>query len=213
MGVWQTVSLVFMPVLAGWSALRILARQGQRLLDYFSALLWSGAAIGLGLGDGPGWLLAAGCVTLAATLLAHLLVVAARRMNQPLREVDPAAFRARLLEVCTTDPSPPAFLAGVGPDGTITVWGLEEAGIPRDRHRPGATCGSCLLEDVVTELAVNGEDVVASYRTMLSRRANQLFVLRRGVISGDWEAELRPVQGLKAPYAHAPCQVHRYGRP
>ncbi|MFD7730407.1 hypothetical protein ACFV6F_08485 [Kitasatospora phosalacinea] len=210
MGVWQTVGLVLVPVLAGWSALRIVARQGGRALDYLSALFWSGVAVGLGLGDGPGWLLAAGCVTAVATVLAHLVVVAARRMNQPLVTVDPEVFRARLLAVCTADGSPEALLAGVGPDGTVTVWGLEAAGVGRERHRPGGVCGSCLLEAFVTELAVNGEEVVEQYRVQLRRRANQLFLLRRGVISGEWTAELRPVQGFKAPYEHAPCRLHRY---
>ncbi|MGW4896102.1 hypothetical protein ACWEQL_28185 [Kitasatospora sp. NPDC004240] len=41
------------------------------------------------------------------------------------------------------------------------------------------------------------------------RRANQLFVLRRGVISNQWTAELRPVQGFKTPFEHSPCPVHR----
>ncbi|QKW23839.1 hypothetical protein HUT16_36285 [Kitasatospora sp. NA04385] len=209
MSMWQTVGLVTIPVLAGWSAVRIFARDGARGLDYLSALFWSGVAVGLGLGDGPGWLLAAGCLTFAATLLAHLLVVATRRLNKPLVTVDPDAFRARLLEVCTADGSPEALLTGVGPDGTITVWGLEAVGIGRERHRPGGSCASCLLEEVVTELAVNGEETVERYRARLRRRANQLFLLRRGVISGDWTAELRPVQGFKTPFEYAPCPVHR----
>ncbi|MFB7948873.1 hypothetical protein ACFC6L_28615 [Kitasatospora phosalacinea] len=210
MGVWQTVGLVVIPVLAGWSALRIVAWQGARALDYLSALFWSGVAVGLGLGDGPGWLLAAGCATTVATVLAHLLVVAARRMNQPLVTVDPEAFRARLLAACTADGSPEALLAGVGPDGTVTVRGLEAAGIGRERHHLGGACGSCLLEEFVTGLAVNGEEAVEQYRAQLRRRANQLFLLRRGVISGEWTAELRPVQGFKAPYEYAPCRVHRH---
>ncbi|MFF4340875.1 hypothetical protein ACFY00_13190 [Kitasatospora sp. NPDC001540] len=208
MSVWQTVGLVVIPVLAGWSALRIFAWQGARARDYLSALFWSGVAVGLGLGDGPGWLLAAGCVTAVATVLAHLLAVAARRMTQPLVAVDPEAFRARLLAVCTADGSPEALLVGVGPDGTVTVRGLEAAGISRDRHHLGGACGSCLLEEFVTELAVNGEETAERYRALLRRRANQLFLLRRGVISGEWTAELRPVQGLKAPYAYAPCRAH-----
>ncbi|MFC8719409.1 hypothetical protein [Kitasatospora sp. NPDC057198] len=212
MSVWQTAGLVALPVLAGWSALRIVARQGSRALDYVSALFWSAVAIGSGLGDGPGWLLVAGWVTVVATALAHLLVVLARRFNKPLVAVAPAEFRARLLGLCTADGSPQAVLTGVGPDGTITVWGLEEAGIGRDRHHPLGACSSCLLEEVVAELAVNGEETVRQYRAHLRRRANQLFLLRRGVISGDWEAELRPVQGLKAPYRHPDCPVHRQGR-
>ncbi|MGW4814856.1 hypothetical protein ACWEPB_24870 [Kitasatospora cineracea] len=207
---WQTAGMVALPVLAGWSVVRILARVGTRNGDYAAAAFWSALAIGLGLGGGPGWLLAAGCVTAVAALLAHLLVLAVRAANRPQATVDPAAFRARLLEVCTADGSPPALMTGVGPDGTITVWGLEEAGVPRDRHHPSGACPTCLLEEFVTELAVNGEQTVRQYRAQLRRRANQLFVLHRGVISGDWEAELSPVRGPKAPYRHAACPVHRY---
>ncbi|MFE6866168.1 hypothetical protein ACFVFS_06395 [Kitasatospora sp. NPDC057692] len=209
MDVLGTAGLVAVPVLAGWSALRIWLRDGSRVLDYASAVFWSGVAIELGLNEGPGWLLPAGCATAGATLAAHLLVLATAVLRRPPVTVDPAEFRRRLLETCAAPSAPEAFLAGVGPDGTITVRGLEAAGIPRHRHRPGPGCATCCLEGIVGELADNGAETVAEYRALLRGRANQLFVLRRTTIGHRWTAELRRVQGFATPFEHSPCPEHR----
>ncbi|WP_380282949.1 hypothetical protein [Kitasatospora purpeofusca] len=197
------------PLLAARSALRIWLRDGSRVLDYAAALFWSGVAIGLGLSEGPGWLLPAGCATAGATAAAHLLVLATAALKKPLVTVDPAEFRQRLLEACASPSGPESFLAGVGPDGTITVWGLEAAGVPRHRHRPGPGCATCYLEGIVGELADNGAETVAEYRALLRRRANQLFLLRRTTIGHRWTVRLRQVQGFKTPFEYSPCPEHR----
>lgn len=209
MDVLNTVGLVVVPLLAASAALRVWVRPVVRGVDWFSAFFWSAAAIGIGLDDGPGWLLVTGGVTAGLTLLAPLTVLIGALVRKPLIEVEPDEFRGRLLAACTAPDPPPAVLIGVGPDGTLTVWGLEAAGFPRNRHRTGSACAMCLLESVVEELADDGPAAVAEYRAHLRRRANQLFLLRHGTISGRWTADLRPVKGLNSPYPTPPCTVHR----
>ncbi|MFJ5234447.1 hypothetical protein ACIQBJ_31650 [Kitasatospora sp. NPDC088391] len=200
---------VAVALLAGSSVVRVWVREGPRPGDVFSGFLWSAAAVALGWGDGPLWLSVLGWTGAGLTVLALLVPVIGAAVSRPLVEVDPVEFRARLLALGDGAGPPDAVLLGVGPDGTVTVWGLEAHGVPRHRHRPGPGCATCFLEGVVAELADNGPEVVEEYRVLLRHRANQLFLLERGVISGRWTAGLRPVRGLRAPFEHSPCSVHR----
>ncbi|MFJ1756344.1 hypothetical protein [Kitasatospora sp. NPDC088134] len=205
----QVVGQAAIALLAGSSVVRVWVREGPRVGDVLSAFLWSAAAVVLGWGDGPRWLLVTGWAVAGLTVLALLVPLIGAALSRPLVVVDPAEFRARLLALGDGAGPPDTVLLGVGPDGTVTVWGLEAQGVPRHRYRPGPGCATCFLEGVVAELADNGPEVVEEYRVLLRHRANQLFLLERGVISGRWTAGLRPVRGLKAPFEHSPCPVHR----
>ncbi|MFB6893312.1 hypothetical protein ACFCX4_28805 [Kitasatospora sp. NPDC056327] len=209
MDVLHTVALAGVPLLALRSALRIRHRGWTLTPDHAVACLASGLAVWYGLTGGPGWLLIAGCVTAAVTVAAEATALAPGLVRHPVVTVDPAGFRERLLAACASPSGPERFLAGVGPDGTITVWGLESAGVPRDRHRTGSACATCCLEDIVAELADNGPETVAEYRIRLRGRANQLFRMQRTTIGHRWTADLAPVVGFKTPFEHSPCSEHR----
>ncbi|MCX5215118.1 hypothetical protein OG689_38655 [Kitasatospora sp. NBC_00240] len=212
MDVWQMFGVLAIPVLAGWSVLRLWLRAGgPRLTDRLSAGFWSSAGLAVGWSTGPGWLVPVSWVLIGLALLTHLsplLELFASRYVGPARRVDPGEFRGRLLAVCLQETTP-GLIIGVGPDGGIVVWGLEAAGIGRDRNVLSQGCPFCFLEDLVAELVPEADAPVQAYRALLARQANQLFVLRRGVIDIQWQAELRQVQGLKKPY-QAFCGTHRH---
>ncbi|MER6395502.1 hypothetical protein ABT263_05465 [Kitasatospora sp. NPDC001603] len=209
MGLLHTACTVAVPLLAMWSVLRVWFRGDAVVADSLAAYCWSAVGIALGRTAGPWWLPAVCWTTAGATLLSHVISLLRLLFEKPLVRVDPARFRERLLEICGTETGPEAFLVGVGPDGTVVVRGLEAAGVPRHRHRPGPGCATCYLEEFVRELAVNGTDAVDRYRGLLKRRANRLFLLRRGVLDNRWTAELRQVPGFSTPFAYSPCAVHR----
>ncbi|GHH59940.1 hypothetical protein GCM10018781_04020 [Kitasatospora indigofera] len=210
---WQAFGVLAIPVLAGWSVLRVWLRSGgPRLTDRLAAGFWCSAGLAVGWSTGPGWLVPVSWVLIGLTLLTHLtglVELFASRYVGPARGVDPEEFRLRLLAVCQEEATQ-GLVIGVGPDGGLVVWGLEAAGVGRDRNILTWGCPFCFLEDLVRELVPEADGPVQAYRALLARQANQLFVLRRGVIDLRWQAELRQVQGLKKPFANR-CGTHRHG--